>query len=242
VESYLSSTCSYGYLNSSGNTGTSSGSVAYSIFAQRRIRAEEFNADSDARIKHVLGQSENSEDLEIIKSIQIMDFQYIDSIGKGNDVHKKIIAQQLREIYPNAVTETVGYIPSIYSKPVRSVYNAAGKQMFYTTPGDHGLRIGDKVKFIEAEGVWTSEVILVISPEEFVVTSDIDRGNIFIYGKEVNDFLTVDYEAVAMLNISATQNLIERIESQEKQIEAQTEIIERLEKMVEKMDGRGKGR
>ena len=242
VESYLSSTCTYGYLNSSGNTGTSSGSNAYSIFAQRRVRAEEFNADSDARIKHVLNQSDSNEDLEILKSIQVTDFQYIDSIQKGNIVHKKIIAQQLREIYPNAVTETNGYIPSIYSKPIRSDYNAAGKQMFYTTSGDHGLRMGDKVKFIEAEGAWTSEVILVISSTVFVVASDIDRGNIFIYGKEVNDFLTVDYEAVAMLNISATQNLIERIESQEKQIETQTEMIERLEKMVEKMDGRGRRR
>ncbi len=28
---------------------------------------------------------------------------------------------------------------------------------------------------------------------------------VFVYGREVNDFHTVDYEALSMLNVSATQ-------------------------------------
>jgi hypothetical protein len=232
VESYLSSTCTYGYLNSSGNTGTASGSVAYSIFAQRRIRAEEFNADSDERIKHIVGQSDSNKDLEILKSIRVTDFQYIDSIQKGNTIHKKIIAQQLREVYPNAVTETVGFIPSIYSKPVKSNFNPAGTLMFYITSNDHGLKEGDKVKFIESEGVWVSEVAFIVSPTEFAVASDKERGNIFIYGKEVNDFLTVDYEAISMLNVSATQDMVRKMEEQSNEINSLNEKIARLENAI----------
>ena len=41
----------YGYLNSSGTTGTSSGVWSYSIYASHRVAALEFNAFSDARIK-----------------------------------------------------------------------------------------------------------------------------------------------------------------------------------------------
>ena len=33
-----------------------------------------------------------------------------------------------------------------------------------------------------------------------------------MYGKHVNDLLTVDYDAVSMLNVSATQELSKQIE------------------------------
>ena len=42
-------------------------------------------------------------------------------------------------------------------------------------------------------------------------------GNVFVYGKEVNDFHTVDYEALSTLNISATQALVKRINDLEVQ-------------------------
>ncbi len=41
-----------------------------------------------------------------------------------------------------------------------------------------------------------------------------DTGKVFVFGREVNDFRTVDYEALAMLNISATQELMKIISRQ----------------------------
>ena len=47
----------------------------------------------------------------------------------------------------------------------------------------------------------------------------------FVYGKEVVDFHVVDYTAVSMLNVSATQELYKLILKQQKIIENQkTEI------------------
>ena len=40
----------------------------------------------------------------------------------------------------------------------------------------------------------------------------------FVYGREVNDFQTVDYDALSMLNISATQELIRKVESQAEEL------------------------
>ena len=37
------------------------------------------------------------------------------------------------------------------------------------------------------------------------------QGKVFVYGKQVNDFRTVDYDAIAMLNVSATQELFKMI-------------------------------
>ncbi|MEM9259518.1 MAG: hypothetical protein AAGA62_07710, partial [Bacteroidota bacterium] len=37
-------------------------------------------------------------------------------------------------------------------------------------------------------------------------------SSLFVYGREVDDFHTVDYEAISMLNVSATQEQQRRIE------------------------------
>jgi hypothetical protein len=227
----------YGYLNSLGNTGTNTGTSYYSIFSEFRIRAEEFNADSDVRIKKIKGISNNTNDLELLRKIRVTDFSYIDSISKGNMVHKKVIAQELKEVYPNAVTPTNGYIPSVYARPVAESYNVESNRMVFTMAKEHGLKSGDNIKFIEREGIWNSKVAEVITPTIFTVESYKDHKSVFVYGKEVNDFLTVDYEAISMLNVSATQELIRKTEIQQKLIEAQNERIERLERMVEEMKG-----
>jgi hypothetical protein len=45
---------SYGYLTPSGTTGTSSGPANYSLVANQRIAASEFNAYSDERLKNII--------------------------------------------------------------------------------------------------------------------------------------------------------------------------------------------
>ncbi len=58
----------------------------------------------------------------------------------------------------------------------------------------------------------------------------------FVYGREVDDFHTVDYEAISMLNVSATQEQQRIIEAQQEEIEAQQTEIEALKTKVNEMD------
>jgi hypothetical protein len=51
-----------------------------------------------------------------------------------------------------------------------------------------------------------------------------------VYGEEVNDFRTVDYEGLTTLNISATQELSNLIKKQQQQIDLLMKRIEVLEK------------
>src|SRR5206468_1340406 len=102
-------------LNSAGSTGTvSSGTPPLSIYASSRIAATEFEAYSDARIKNVTGRSNNAEDLKTLMGLQITDYRLIDSIDKGNKEYKKVIAQEVEKIYPNAVSKLTDVIPDIY--------------------------------------------------------------------------------------------------------------------------------
>ena len=82
------------------------------------------------------------------------------------------------------------------------------------------LKVGDKVKLVFAN-TETMVVVEEVTKNSFKVSSEQNAAlwdaqetatSVFVYGKEVNDFHTVDYEAIAMLNVSATQELLKRIE------------------------------
>jgi Chaperone of endosialidase len=208
VNGSAANTLSYGYLNSAGATGTISSSTNnYSIYASQRIAATEFNAYSDARIKNIRGISSSKNDLQALMGIEITDYRLKDSIGKGNNVYKKVIAQQVEKVYPQAVTKMTDVVPDIYKQAEikEGVVNLATS-----------LKAGDKVKLIFESG---EEMATVTASGAGSFTVDKKKtGKIFVFGREVNDFRTVDYEALGTLNISATQELLKRIEQLEKEI------------------------
>ncbi|MEO1435830.1 MAG: tail fiber domain-containing protein, partial [Bacteroidota bacterium] len=200
----------FGWLNGDGDTNFANGglSYGYSIYASNRIAADEFNAFSDRRIKNILGRSNNQEDLATLLAIEITDYQHIDTIQKGTQQHKKVIAQQVAEVFPQAVTNNIReVIPDIYQ---RAEVNNTWIQL------STNLQVGDRVKLITANSKDIHEVTAVeanrFQVDELKVE---DQEMVFVYGREVDDFHTVDYEAISMLNVSATQAQQERIEALE---------------------------
>jgi hypothetical protein len=55
---------------------------------------------------------------------------------------------------------------------------------------------------------------------------------VFVYGREVKDFRSVDYQAIAMLNVSATQELAKRLEQKSEEVTALEKQLTDLKKMV----------
>ena len=137
-------TINYGYLNSSGKIGTASGQTnAYSLYASSRIAATEFNAFSDARIKRIAGRSDADADLRTLLGIEVTDYTLRDTIAQGNKPYKKVIAQQVETVYPQAVSKTTGVLPDIYQ--IASVQN--GWVALATT-----LKAGERVRLITEKG------------------------------------------------------------------------------------------
>ncbi|MBA4850391.1 tail fiber domain-containing protein [Emticicia sp. BO119] len=221
VNGSLTTNLSYGYLNNSASTGTTSGTNYYSIYTSDRIATSELNVYSDARIKKIKGLSDNAQDLDILKNIKVTDYQLIDSISKGNTNYKKVIAQQIEEVYPSAVTKMTDFVPDIYQL---SFIEKGFIPLTQTT-----LKAGDKLKLISEEKQETVEV-LTVSDQGIQVSSE-KSGKVFVYGKEVNDFRTVDYEALTTLNISATQQLLTRIETLEKENQRINQLAQEVESL-----------
>lgn len=192
-------------------------------------------ATSDARIKNVLGKTDNSKDLKSLMGIEITDYKYIDVISNGDKQHKKVIAQQLQEVYPTAVNMNSGVIPNVFETAKK--VTVASTSTIVETIKPHHFSTGDEVKLILDKKGEKTFTVIVINEHEFSVNEMIEEA-VFVYGKKVDDLLIVDYDALTTLNISATQELSKQVHAlQEKQktIEMQQQRIFQLEARVEQL-------
>lgn len=89
---------------------------------------------------------------------------------------------------------------------------------------------GEKVKLIFADHAQVYPVVTATG-NEFEVNEQ-KEGSVFVFGREVNDFRVVDYEALAMLNVSATQQLLKMIVEQQKENEKMREQWSTLQNEV----------
>jgi len=227
-----------GFLNAAGNIGSYDPNFTfpYSIYASGVIGSLEFHAHSDQRIKKIQGISNSETDLHTLMQIEVTDYRLRDSITNGNRPIKKVIAQQVAEVYPQAVnTDLTEVVPDIYQR-------AEVQDGWIMLATD--LQPGERVKLISEEG---NRVYTVIGVEEgrFQVSdlaSDFSQpsglaSQVFVYGREVDDFHTVDYEAISMLNVSATQEQQRRIEALEAENATKQAEIASLRAKVEQLQG-----
>ncbi|HAB90548.1 MAG TPA: hypothetical protein DCF84_08425, partial [Bacteroidetes bacterium] len=187
------------FANNGGGTGTYGAyNFNVGIYCENDLIVSGFIAtESDARLKNISGVSDASSDLETLMSIEVTDYTLKDVIGQGGRDFKKVIAQQVEGVFPQAVNTTSNYIPNIYE--AAKITN--GKIMVSAE-----VTVGDKIKMFKEDGSELHVNVLATDANSFTVDSDYE-GQVFIYGKEVDDFRGVDYDALSMLNISATQEL-----------------------------------
>ena len=74
------------------------------------------------------------------------------------------------------------------------------------------LKVGERVRLVSPSGESVEEV-LEVRGDAFRTSLKSAVEEIFVFGREVPDFRSVDYDAIAMLNVSATQELARRLET-----------------------------
>lgn len=157
-------------------------------------------ATSDQRIKNIEGKSNGEGDLRTLMGIEVTDFRYKDVIAKGDGAQKKVIAQQLEKVFPQAVSQHTDFIPDIYRK-------AAVKKGWIHL--ETKLNQGEVVRLINAKDEESQHEVLETAKGRFRVANFTveDGQEVFVYGRQVKDFRSVDYDAISMLNVSATQQI-----------------------------------
>ena len=176
---------------------------------------------SDIRLKKDIRPSSSAEDLATLKKIAIVNYKMIDTIA-DDKAYKKVIAQQVQKVYPLAVSTTFRTLPDVFQHAI-AVGKQTGSTYLITVAKPENLKAGDRLvlKCDPANDV-TVMVTEIRDQKNFVVRSAIDlnaQTGVFVYGHPADDVFAVDYDAISMLNVSATQQLAKIIEEQQQQIE-----------------------
>lgn len=182
-----------------------------------------FRTTSDERIKTIKGRSDSAADLDSLLDIEITDYVLKD-LGPGAQPAKKVIAQQVEKVFPMAVSYHTNAVPDIYTM---ATIEAGWVNI------SQSLKAGERVRLTHDGSVGFHEV-LEAEPNRFRVDLE-GSGEIFAYGREVDDFRSVDYDAISMLNVSATQELhkkVQVLEAQNEDLQKRLAALEALAKQL----------
>lgn len=185
-----------------------------------------FVASSDTRIKTNVQDIDDGAALAQLRLLQPKTYEYVDKVQRGSEPVIGFIAQEVAEVIPRAVTKQKEIIPSVYA--IASVSDGVlqlGK--------GHGLVVGDKVKLIKEQGgELVTTVKEVLSAMSFTVEDTLEDARIFVYGKEVPDFHTLDKNAIFTIGVAAVQELDRQVQDHKSRIALLEERMAALEAKI----------
>ena len=194
-----------------GTTDISNGNISnMAIYADGNIVAGSFDAYSDARLKNIRGRSNTAKDLQILNALQVTDYTMKDVVKYRDKAFKKVIAQEVEQVYPQVISKQTNYIPNVYQPVVKMEKKPNGYLLHFEKPHNISAE-AKKIEVLDDNGRQRLEVVSVPSENEVLLNADNLTGTVFVYGELVNDFRTVDYEGLSTLNISATQELSKKV-------------------------------
>ncbi len=241
---YVSSgQATYFYPNSTALTHANTSTANLGIYANQGIvsgtyiGAAQNVIASDARIKTILNRSDNVADLDLVKKLQITNYRMKDEGTWGTKTFKKVIAQEVEKIYPEAVSKQKSIIPDIYTLAQKVKYDAITKELTVSIAKNYDLKVNENIELIHPERGKIRATIAAVSGNSFTVKDWLyETDKIFVFGREVDDFRVVDYEALSMLGISAIQALAKQNEELQQQNKELQQKVKTLESRFEKLE------
>jgi hypothetical protein len=181
---------------------------------------------SDRRIKRDIEDINDETALNMLLLVQPTTYYYRDETrNKGNGKVYGFIAQQIKEVIPDAVHTTKEIIANVYKTCL--IYNK--REIYHSIPQD--VAIDTEVRILDKEGGEKGKCYKIkeIHEDHFVIDEDIEGDDCFVFGYCVNDLNGLDKTYIYTLNVCATQELHRRIEAQDKRIK---ELETKLEKLI----------
>jgi hypothetical protein len=231
-ESTYSPSSTYRYFNYStaltqvttaGNIGNTCAKFGSDIWVEGTIAAS-----SDTRIKNNVNDINDDSALQKILSISPKTYNYIDFINRGSNLVYGFLAQQIKEVIPEAVSIETQFIPNIYSLCEVDGSNLLLNSNIYTS----NLKVSDKLLiYIDEKSLEIS--IKEISSNKIEIDTEINDSNVFVYGTKINDFHTLNKSYIYTLNVCATQELYKIMQEQQNTI---TNLLAKINEIETKIN------
>jgi len=169
---------------------------------------------SDERIKTNIEVLDDNEALEMVKQLETKKYTYIDK--KTEKKRIGWIAQDVLKIMPDAVSFITNTIPNVFDTYNCSFNKVDGNLYKINIPdweGEEGRNYRLIVNKFSDDNTFSLNGEYKNGCFEIEITNEsfnIDITTIFIYGKEVDDFHTIDKNQIFALHHSAIQELSRR--------------------------------
>jgi hypothetical protein len=241
-------------INSSptGDVSIVSGSWVYltgsTTYCSGLVNASSFNARSDSRIKTNITDMSGQSSLESLRNLKPSEFTFI--ANEEQNPTYGFIAQEVKQIVPKAVSISSDFIPSIYEmafidddkKTITFIHKttdlswtklkiAEERCDVAEIINDKTLRIKTKInqEKIKLVDIYGSVLLFKDGIYRYKDTDEVYNGlvrnGVFVYGHEVPDLHSIDYNIIMTVTTKATQEL-------DKQLQDARERIAVLEKQV----------
>ena len=214
-----------------GKIGIGTSNPQHELTVQGTIYTSESSVvtSSDSRIKTDISLVNDDTALNQVNKLESYQYNYTDPLRKKEMKTIGFIAQEVKEVIPNAVSTLIQTIPD----EMRIIDNAEWVEFdnkWYMTIPDLDLSDNHtgRCRFYVKNESMTNELKLELEVQEnkktFILNNKWD--NIFFYGKEINDFHTLDKNQIFALHHSAIQELDRK---HEREVKAKDEKIKSLE-------------
>jgi hypothetical protein len=194
----------------------------------------QFIASSDTRIKNNIVDIDDSNALSILRQIKPKTYGYVDKFKRGDGSVIGFIAQEIKEIIPKAVSIIKEFVPSFYTlcqiattdvsnivlvtSPIDLSWNAlhdASGNAFVDADGNacsdaSGNKVFKIKLYDQSNNEITCKTTDVLDKRSFLVditNTKLSVGEYFLYGQEVDDFHTLDKNAIFTVVTAAVQDI-----------------------------------
>ena len=229
------------FLTNGGSVQADPPGLSFGLVLQQSIVCDTIVVTSDERIKDNIRDIDDGAALEQLRLIQPKIYGYKDKYLKGNLETIGYIAQEVRNVIPQAVTTTRRAIPNVL-KPGRVYLKDDKLEIKLTLPLENDITPGVFLRVIierenerndyEFEVISSSDTLIVVSIGTERVTKIEDGMSAVVYGEMVDNFHVLDEAQIFTIATASVQELDRQLQAEKAktaQLQAQmADVISRL--------------
>jgi len=212
------------------------GDVNMSIYAEYGLYVHtgtEIWVASDSRIKKDIKTFNDG--LDLLRKLEVKSYKYIDGKGKNTKYNEiGFIAQEVREIYPKAITQNREYIPNVYKK-ITCIWTDFENKFKMKSVDLQDVANVDYKFFCWDNNDKNETKITVIGNSDNSFTFKKKWDNVFCIGNKVNDFNVLDKSQLFVINFSATKELDNIVKEQQETINTLKNEVELLKEFMNEL-------
>lgn len=200
------------------------------LVVEHNVMAGVYHTFSDKRIKTEIEDVPDNLALSQVNNLECKYYNYKDVRQKRQNKVIGFIAQEVKDVIPNAVSINFGFIPDemrIIENPIWD-----DNKLIIDDIDLSGNHTGNCKFYVSNDPSGNDEIMIDVMVEEDKKSFIFDKNwnNVFLWGKEVDDFHSIDKNMIFALHHSAIQELSRQNDAKDKRI---TELEDEIKKIKE---------